>query len=407
MFTGPQINKLDGGLGGGATSDRVAVMVIGAAAIGSTFLQRKAYELVVIEDLQDLGITELTDTTNSELNHYHLSEVFRLSPETKCHVIAVPKTTKVSDLKNDDPFVAALRTIDGINTIAIAGLTADTAISSDIVGAQLLADRLAADYVYIDSILLEGKGAYLTAPLITNYTNLRASDGEVVTPIWAQDPAIAALLAGYAGHAAVGTALGSLLVRAVHENLGSVDIETKPRARKSEESYSLSDTKTGRWLSAALSNGKTFESLSVANQSKLAELGYVFVGRFEGYGGYYWSDSHTCTAADSDYCRIERNAIWNKAARLIRRTLIPRMRGKVEADPTTGYIKNTTSTYWDGLVRKALETMTAAKDIADFDIYINPLQAAVSSNPFNIRVKLVADGIAHEFEIDLGYTKSL
>lgn len=407
MFTGPNINKLNGGLGGGETSDRVAVIVIGAAAIGTTFLQRKAYELAVIEDLEDRGVTEETDSTNKELNWYHLSEVFRLSPETKCHVIAVPKTTKVSDLKNDEDFVTALRSIESINTIAVVGLTADTSIQVDVQGAQLLTERLAEDYVYIDSVLIEGKGSYLTAALIADYSSLREFDCELVTPIWAQDPSIASAQTEYAGYAAVGTALGSLLVRSVHESLGSVDIESKPSVRKSESSYSLSDSDTGRWLSAALSNGKSFESLSGANQKKLSELGYVYIGRFEGYAGYYWSDSHTCTASDSDYCYIERNAVWNKAARLIRTTMIPRIRGKVEADSSTGYIKNTTITYWDGLIRAALETLVSAKDIADFDIYINPSQAAVSSKPFNIRVKLVADGITHDFDIDLGYTKSI
>lgn len=407
MFTGPQMNKLNGGLGGGGTSDRVAVMVIGAGAVGTTFLQKKAYELAVIEDLEDRGVTEETDSTNKELNWYHLSEVFRLSPETKCHVIAVSKTTKVSDLKNDDDFVSELRSIKGINTIAVAGLTADTSIQVDVQGAQLLAERLAEDYIYIDSVLIEGKGAYLTESLIADYPSLRDFDCELVTPVWAQDPAIASAQAEYAGYAAVGTALGSLLVRAVHENLGSVDIETKPSARKTESSYSLSDSDTGRWLSSALSNGKLFESLSGPNQKKLSTLGYVYVGRFEGYAGYYWSGSHTCTDSDSDYCFIERNAVWNKAARLIRTTMIPRIRGKVEANPSTGYIKNTTITYWDGLIRAELETLVSDKDIADFDIYINPSQAAVSSKPFNIRVKLVADGIAHEFDIDLGYTKSI
>lgn len=46
----------------------------------------------------------------------------------------------------------------------------------------------------------------------------------------------------------------------------------------------------------------------------------------------------------------------------------------------------------------------AAGNIAAFDIYIDPKQLAVSHAPFGIRVKLVADGVVHEFEIDLGFT---
>ena len=108
-----------------------------------------------------------------------------------------------------------------------------------------------------------------------------------------------------------------------------------------------------------------------------------------------------------DYAYIEYNAVWNKAARIIRTTLLPRVRSKVQADPTTGYISNTTISDWDARVRSALENMVADEDIADFDIYINPKQSAVSDKPFNIQVKLVADGIVHEFEIDLGFTNKI
>lgn len=406
-FIGPQINKLNGGLGGGDTSDRVAVFVAGADAIAGKLEQYKAYELLQIEDLEARGITEETDATNKELTHYHLSEVFRLSPETSVNIITVPKATKVSELKNDDKFISALRSINGINTVCVGGLTADETAQIAAQGAQLLVDKLAEDFIYIDVALLEGKGSYITGALVADYVNLREFDSENVSLIWSHDPAIAGKDAAYADHGAVGSALGMLMVRAIHENLGSVDIEVKPSKRKAEENYTLTDTKAGRWLSAALSNGQVFESLSGADQKKLNELGYIYVGKFEGYGGYYFSNSHTCTEEGNDYCFIERNAIWNKAARIIRTTLIPRIRSKVQSDPSTGYIKHTTITDWDGRVRKNLLPMKSEGNVADFDIYINPKQAAVSTKPFNIKVHLVADGIAHDFEIDLGYTKSI
>lgn len=405
-FIGAQINKLDGGLTSGETVDRVAVLVIGAAAIPDKLELNRAYELLQIEDAELRGITEDSDADNKELSYYHLSEIFRLSPETRVHLIAVPKATKVSELKNLNDFITALRSIDGINTIAVAGLTNDTGMDVAVQGMQLLVDELAKDYIYIDAVLIEGKGTYL-AENITDYPDLRVFDSENVSVVIAQDPAVASIDAAYASHAAIGSALGMLLVRAIHENLGSVDIEVKPRSRKAEQDYTLTDVKTARWLSASLSNGKTFESLSVPDQKKLDELGYIYAGGFSGYGGYFFSDSHTCTESDSDYCYIERNAIWNKGARIIRETLIPRIRSKVQADPSTGYIKNTTITDWDGRVRKNLEPMVAAGNIADFDIYINPNQAAVSTKPFNIKVQFVADGVVHEFDVDLGFTKSI
>lgn len=405
-FIGANINKMDGGLAGGQTSGRVAAMVVGGAGSDRLSLH-KAYELLQLSDAEALGITAENDSANGELSHYHISEVFRLSPETRVHLIAVPKATKASELKTLPEFMTALRSIKGINTIATAGLTDDESITVAVQGLQLLVDELAKDYIYIDTVIAEGKGVYLGDGALAEYPNLRDLESEIITPVFAQDPAVAARNEAYADHAAVGSALGMLMVRSIHENLGSVDIEVKPRSRKAEQDYSLTDTKQGVWLSAALSNGKPFESLSIPDQKKLDELGIVYVGGFSDYGGYFFSNSHTCTDSGSDYCYIERNAIWNKAARIIRTTLIPRIRGKVEADPATGYIKNSTITYWDGLVRQALEAMVADKDIADFDIYIDPNQAAVSDKPFKVKAQLVADGIVHEFDIDLGFTKSI
>ncbi|MDR1155291.1 MAG: DUF2586 family protein [Bacteroidales bacterium] len=407
-FQGVKINKINGGLGGGETADRVAVIVLGCGAIGNTLEMNRAYELLQLSDVEALGITEARDASANRLDWYQLSEVFRLSPDTRICLVAVPTTTKPGDLKTLPAFVSALRSIEGVNTIAIAGILPHDPenFSTGIAALQILADDLAADHIYIDAILLEGDGSYLK-PGIANNTSLRGLDSPNVSVIIGHDPAIAARKAAYANHAAVGSALGMLMVRAVHENLGSVDIEVKPGSRKGEQDYSLTDVKSGRWLSAALSNGKNFNTLSNADQAKLNELGYIYVGSFAGYGGYFFSNSHTCEASDSDYCFIERNAIWNKAAGIIRRTLIPRIRSKVEANPATGYIKETTITDWDGRVRKALEPMKAEKNIADFDIYIDPNQAAVSNKPFRIQVKLVADGVVHEFDVDLGFTNKI
>jgi hypothetical protein len=255
-------------------------------------------------------------------------------------------------------------------------------------------------------VLLEGKGGYL-ASTIGTMEDLRVMASPNVSVIIGQDRGIAAQKAAYAAHASVGSALGMLLVRAVHENLGSVDIEVKPQARRGESDYTLADVKTQRFISAGLSNGRNFNEISVADQKQLDLLGYIYVGSFSGYAGFYFSNSHTCEKQDSDYCFIERNCIWNKAARIIRQTLIPRVRSKVEADPATGYIRGTTIDDWSARVRKALEVMLAAGNCAEFSIYINPNQAAVSTKPFKIAVNIVANGVVHEFEIDLGFTNSI
>ncbi len=228
-FEGVKINKINGGLGGAENPDRVAVMVVGCGAIGETLAVNTARKLLQLSDAETLGITPERDNSESRLDYYHLSEVFRLSPDTVIHLIAVPADTKVSDLKNSADFITALRGIDGVNLIAVAGLADETAIAGGnpvsamqqaVTGSQLLVDRLAQDHIYIDAVLLEGKGGYLT-PLVNAMEDLRAMASPNVSVIIGQDRGVAAQKAAYAGHAAVGSALGMLLVRAVHENLGS------------------------------------------------------------------------------------------------------------------------------------------------------------------------------------------
>ena len=261
------------------------------------------------------------------------------------------------------------------------------------------------DNIYIDCVLLEGLGTYLTDA--SSAEDLRALEAENISVIVAQDYDVAQSQTEYNNYAAVGSALGMLSVRYVHENMGSVDIESHPRTAKGTADYSMLDKTLGRWVNPALSNGTLMTSVSKSDQKTLNEKGYIYASSFQGYAGVFFSNSHTCVAKDTDYAYIEYNAVWNKAAKLVRNTLIPRVRSRVDADPSTGYIASETIAYWSSLVRQALDTMTNANDVSDFDVYIDPSQAAVSDKPFEVQIKLVANGIVHEFSVDLGFTNKI
>lgn len=402
-FEGVLFNKSQNGLQRGESVDRICVLVIGAGEIMPRLPNYKAVELLQIEDLEALGATAETDKMTKVLLYHHVSEFFRLAPGASVHLVTVPVLEKMSTLCASEEFRSVVRNIAGVNTLAFGGVAADVTLEAAVSAAQLMVDGFTGEHIYIDAVLLEGLGGYLMG-MVAEFPDLRTMDAPNVTVIIGQDPAVASEVPEYGGYVAVGSALGMLAQRAVHENLGSVDVETKPRLRKGEQDYALTDTKSNKFLDASLSNGVKFSELTGADQKKLDALGYVYVGMYAGYGGFFFSNSHTATEKDSDYAFIERNAVWNKAARIIRQTLIPRIRSKVQADPATGYIKSTTIADWDARVRKALEPMVAAGNMASFDIYIDPKQSAVSNAPFNIKVKLVADGVVHEFEIDLGFT---
>lgn len=405
-FSGANINKLSGGLGRSSASDRVICIVCGMTLVGD-LAYNTAYELLDISTAEAMGITASTDDTNNELVHYHLSEMFRLSPGTTFWLIPVDKATTIANLVASDPIKTAIRSIKNVNVLGLAGLTTPVANALvDAVALQGLVSAFAAEYLLLDGIFVEGVGA--AAPIgVVAYPDLRTITAPNISYVIAQDPAIAALKAGYAQRAALGTVLGSVAVRKVHEDLGSVDIEEKPRARKGEENYSLSNELLGRWLSARLSDGKAFESLTAAEQKSLTAKGWIYAGKFADYGGFYLNGCPTAVSLLSDYAYFNLNCIWNKAARLIRRTLIPKVRAKVPTDATTGYLKSTWVAGCESDVLRALDGMVAAGNIEDKDVYINPAQAPSESTPLSVKGQLVVGKIVHEFDVDLGLTDKL
>lgn len=405
-FKGAVINKLNGGLGRTATSDRVVVLVAGMTLIGD-LAYNTAYELVDINAVEALGITEATDDANSELVHYQLSEMFRLAPETTFWLIPVDKTKTAATLVADESLKAAIRSISNVNVIGVCGLaTGVESALADAVTFQGLVASFRSEYLFIDGIFVEGVGADI--PLTVDaYDDLRTVDAPNVSYVIAQDPAIAALKAGYGKHAAMGTALGSVAARKVHEDIGSVDIEDKPRSRRGEENYSLSAELLGRWLSASLSDGTGFKTLTEAGQKSLTAKGWMYIGSFANYPGSYFNGCPTAVSKDSDYAYFNFNCIWNKAARLIRQTLIPRIRSKVPTDPQTGYLKSTWVSGCESSVSAALDAMVSAGNIEDKDVYINPAQAIGEDAPLEIKCQLVVGRIVHEFSVDLGLTNNL
>ena len=270
--------------------------------------------------------------------------------------------------------------------------------------AQAVVDKLLTQFIYLDAAILEGRQANGT---ISGLKDLRLLSGRNVSVCIAQDPHVAALDALYAKYAAVGTVLGNLAIRKVSENLGSVDVINKPNAKKADENYSLTNAAKLRWLTAALSSGRLFSTLTVNDQKSLTDKGYIYAGNYSGYPGIYFNDSPTCIDAADDYSYIERNSPWNKAARYLREALIPKMKSKFKKDATTGYPTPSTIANWEQVAKKKLELMVTDDEVSAIGVYIDPAQAPSQDSPLKIKVALVIDGILREIDIDLSLANSL
>ena len=406
QLPGVTINKLQGGLGRrNANTDNVVALVAYLPESIDSLPANQAKQLLQLSVAESAGINSSYDANNQSLVYHHLSELFRLSPDATVYLIPVDNNY-IDDtiVQNILPAIRENQDIRGVGFVGFDNELSDIQTLVGIVQEQLI-NTLFTENRYIDFCLLEGKAV---SPIsASEITNLREQTAAQVSVIIAQDPAIAGLDDSYQNYAAVGAALGMLSVRAVNENIGSVNIKSKPAAKRGLPDYPLTDRNNKLWLDANLSDGSNAHSLSKADLKILTDKGYIYASSYERYGGIFFSNSPTCIEKMSDYSFIENNRVWNKAARTIRQTLIPEIKGTVKKDPQTGFIRSTTISRWQALLNAAMEQLIIADEISGFDIYIDPNQYLSEDAPLRVKAQVVKDDIVHEFEIDLGFTQQI
>ncbi len=408
QLTGVAVHRLEGGLGlKNPASDGTVALIASLPSLSG--LQVKNYEakkLLQLSDAEKLGINAAYDANQHTLVHHHLSEIFRLAPEAVVYLIPAEKNKKLSAvLPQLLPAIRANQDIKGFGCTGFTDTDAELKALAQKVQTDLI-NKLGDENRLIDFVLLEGKAA--TTPVsVTNLPDLRNLAAPQVSVVFGQDPAVAALDNKYTTYAAVGSALGMLAVRKVNENISSIRIQQPPSDSRTRSDYPLTDTAKGKWLSASLSDGTPMQNLSKKDLNTLTDKGYIYAASYEGYGGIFFSHSPTCVEKKSDYGFIENNRTWNKAARLVRQTLLPEVKGVIKKDPKTGFIKSTTISYWQGLLNRALEQMIINDEISGFKAFIDPKQVLSADDPVKVNVQIVKDGIAYEFVVDLGYTQKI
>ncbi len=400
------LKKMQGGLGRtNGTADSTFLLVCHLPNSIATIERNKLYRFIQIEDAEKLGINESFDANNNVLAHYHLTEIFRLAPDTELFFMAVEEP-KLQD--NDEAILTALRSENKIKGIACFGFSNDlSTLPNEVEMVQSkIVEEAKKDGVLLDFVLVEGKGK--TGLSVSDLEDLKTKNAPQISIIIGQDTDIAKIDANYKYHSCIGSALGMLSVRSVAENLGSVDIETKPKTARTYNTYPLTGAGKERFINAGVSTGEMIGELSSATIKDLTTgKGYILVAPYVGVSGFYFSNSPTCVSSSSDYCYIENNRVWNKSARLVREALVPRIKSKLKKDKSTGYLKASTTAYLENLAKKAIERMVIANEISGFDVYINPKQSVTEDNPLKVKIRIVTDDILHGIEGEIGLTKNL
>ena len=406
QLKGFTLKKAEGGLGRiASTKDNLFLVVAAMAVTGTQLTHGEAKSIIQLKDAEALGITESFDANQKVLTHYHLSEIFRLAPESQ--IILLPVAVgKMQD--STAQIVKTIRANKQIKGVGLFGFTNDlSTIASDVEELQTqIVEALKPDGILIDFVLVEGRGK--EGLEVNNFADLKEKNAPQVSVVIAQDKGIAAIDDAYKYHASIGSALGMLSVRNVSENLGSVDIENKPENAKGGNTYPLTDEGKKRYISAGISTGQSAEELSNEQLKLLNDKGYILAGQYADMAGFFLSNSPTCVSKSSDYTYIENNRVWNKAARLVRQTLSPRIKSKLPKNPQTGYLKDSIVTSLQELAGKAIERqMVVTGEISGYAVSIDAKQTVTEEMPLKVKIRLVPDDILHAIEGEIGLTSNL
>lgn len=378
------------------STDAVMALVVSVANTPGDTSEEIVIVLNSLKAAEDLAINAAFDANENILLHHHISEFFQYAPNGTLKLVLTLEN-KAIDFFAKDVVKAMFREHSDVKRIGFVYNTnvVGLVLNDEINACQTFINNLFADKVYLNGIYLEARNISKTA------VTRRALSAGKVSLVIAQDPSIAGLDPAYANYAAVGAVLGMRAARKPNENLGSVDIINKPLAAKGQETYPLTNTLTGRWLSASLSDGTPVTSLTQVEQNQLTNFGYIFAGSFQGFAGVYFNGEPTCIALSSDYSTGENNGIWDKAALGIRNALLPKVRGWFQRNPETGNLKSTAITNLENIGKAPLQTMLGNQEISGFELFIPADQNPTDQTPLIVKASVTLGAITHTFEVDL------
>jgi len=369
------INKLSGGLGRrNPEQDMVSGLLFDDAATPQ-FASDKVERLASLEDAENLGITSDYDTPVQSV-YYQIQQFFRMNPSGDLYIM---KTTASSYEEIAGKALDMQEKANGnIRQMAIiySGATTFVQTQAAVAKAQSQAALAYNDFMPFE-VILEGKG--FKASVATSLAGLNAENVSVVIAMDAEKAT------NYKNSAAVGLALGAISKSKVSENIAWI------------EKFNL----TGEgFAKAGFVGGEEIKTLGTL--SDLNEKRYIFVKTHTGLPGVYFNDSHTCTTGTSDFAYVENNRTINKATRLMRTALLPKLASPVLVD-IDGKLPQSVSKSFEGLCRSALEAMVANQEVSDFDVYVDPKQNILATSELKVKAEITPIGTARKIMVDLGF----
>ncbi|MBS2100707.1 DUF2586 family protein [Carboxylicivirga linearis] len=383
---GVVITKGDIGVNADSNADKISGLLVNGPAVAAAegilgVVNGTLYTLEKVKDAEYLGINAAYDEDNDVRVYRHITEFFRMAGEgIKLYLIVGTETLTMKQLITTYGHSMVAESKGEMRRLAVAwnqpaayaptyvdGL--EEGIRESLAEAQLLHDWTW-DTDRPLNVFLEGRGINGTVAAILDLREIDDSGtiaeyGNVSLCI-GQDWDYAESLTGESQKFAdVGTMLGTSAGIAVNQNIGEV------------ETLDISDAKKLIWLTAGLSNHQKITAVE-DDLSDYDDKGYIFGISYTGSTGFRWNYDHTCTPEIVDVDGfMNENTIalgltLGKAARELRKQLLPKVKTVVPVDSETGLLSTGMVKYFEGLGNVAFDGMAGRGEISGGETIVDP-----------------------------------
>lgn len=385
-------NRQQGGLGRQQPGNDY---ISGLIFQNSTALLAGAVQKVsTVAEAEALGVT----VAAYPVEHYHITEFFAMAQI----VTGLAQGTLYFMIENitatayDGTEIATIQNFAEGDIRQVGVFLTDPYLAGMVTDSQTVCTTLEAGDRPLSVII----AADFTALTIAGLADARTLDSKNVSICIGEDAdGTGGALATAEGYSitTLGASLGATAQAAVHENIGW------------RQKFDVTHSTEYEVLNFA--TGEALADQSQATIDALTEDGYLFLVKETGVNGSFHNDSPTATALTSDYAYIENNRTIDKAVRLVRENLIPKINSPLYVNPTTGELSEATISDFKNDAFKALENMAANAEIStnpdgtlpENSVIIDPAQDVLTTSTITLTVQIVPVGVARTITVNIGF----
>ncbi|WP_442795316.1 DUF2586 family protein [Pelobium manganitolerans] len=360
------------------------VAVVGKIALGETV------KITSLKQAEAKGLTAEYDSANHVRVHRHIAEFFRMAGEgTELYIMLYPQATTLAGAMADayakklvieaggkvKVLAFAYSPADDYEAVAVDGLETD--VRAAIPAAQVLADWTLETFRPLH-VVLEGRGVdadvanvldlkdITVAGTLTEYNQVSLMVGQD----WDYAETQNAIGKKFAD---VGTLLGAIASRNVHENIGEVG------------AVNITDTLKSKWLTAGISSHTKTTAID-ADLDDWDAKRYILAWDYQSSAapGYRFNNDHVCAPVVEDAegnlneSSIALSRTNAKVIRGLRDVYLPKVKSVQPVDPATGKLTVGALKYLGGLGDDLFSDMQAVGQIAGGVTIVDPESNLVS-----------------------------